>query len=463
MIAKKHHKIKYLVVLTLVFLLGQALYTQLVVSVPAHAETTAYANEKPIDFKEDKAKAKEWGKEKKKEFKKNLTKNEEKALDDYMSDKNDIQKKFMEKNYMSVDDWDKVSANEISKKEKTLMKNLATTLEKANISETVITYKGMDESQLAFHEELFSGGKPNEEATAKFKQQLLDKNILLDNYLTTELTVPKLENNERILLEVKIPKGGKGSPFTKVKGSIWTNKKSEYGVIVDHSYQLHVNEIKQVIIKGKKCEKVITELQEVKDFKNDINGVGEKWTFNQFKPWVKQLEPAEKNTIVDYVENSAGQMNRYLREDGTGNEKLETKITDLTKALEKASLPENLVVYRRTGALEYGLDPAKEYSIKELDNLIKETIVEHKGFLSTSISSTPKSFESNAFIVRLLVPKGTHGAYLSQVIKEPGLEEHAKEKEFLINKGSKYQIHSVKEIVVRGQKKVVVDAELLSE
>lgn len=94
-------------------------------------------------------------------------------------------------------------------------------------------------------------------------------------------------------------------------------------------------------------------------------------------------------------------------------------------------------------------------SVKDFEKQFLNTIKEEKGYMSTSLSSDATSFGARKIILRLQVPKGSSGAYVA------GLDGFKPaEKEVLLDKGSKYLINKVTEVVVKGTKKLVVDATL---
>ncbi|MFQ6324093.1 ADP-ribosyltransferase [Lactococcus garvieae] len=445
---KKNLKIKYLSSILLILLFGITANTNFIYAdsnIGIQNNISTYINEKPIDFKEDKEKAKDWGKEKKKEFENKLTKNEKKSLENYSKDVQTINSKFMELNYLSH--------KQLNKEQLDTMKDLDKALEKANVTESVITYKPIEAEQIGFNGRLFWNGESMPAEQAKFITQFKDKDIPLDSYLSTSLTTPSLSSDEDVLLKVTVPKGGKGSPYTKVKGSVWTNKKSEYELILDQSYQLHVTTIKQVVLKGKKCLQVEADLKEVKDFKNDPNGKGERWGEDNYKDWASTLDSEKENALIDYLGFNGEEVNSYLRNNGIDNDKLDKQIEEMSEALEQHSIPENIIVYRRTGAEEFGLDPNKELTIGALENVLLNQEFEQKAYLSTSLSSEPKSFSGKKYILRLLVPKGATGAYISAMNNVPKTE-----KEILLDKGSRYKIQSIREVSIKGDYKYIINA-----
>lgn len=97
-------------------------------------------------------------------------------------------------------------------------------------------------------------------------------------------------------------------------------------------------------------------------------------------------------------------------------------------------------------------------SVKDFEEKFLNIIKEEKGYMSTSISSDATPFGTRRIIMRLQVPKGSAGAYVN------GLDGFkTSEKEMLLDKGSKYHIDKVTEVIVKGQRKLVVDATLLTK
>ncbi|MHA2612989.1 ADP-ribosyltransferase [Listeria monocytogenes] len=172
----------------------------------------------------------------------------------------------------------------------------------------------------------------------------------------------------------------------------------------------------------------------------------EKWGIDGFSVWRNSLSSREIQAIRDYTDIwHYGNMNGYLR---GSVEKLvpdnAERIKNLSSALEKAELPDNIILYRGTSSeiLDNFLD------LKNLNyqNLVGKTI-EEKGFMSTTTISN-QTFSGNV-TMKINAPKGSKGAYLAHFSETP------EEAEVLFNIGQKMLIKEVTEL--NGKIEIIVD------
>lgn len=154
--------------------------------------------------------------------------------------------------------------------------------------------------------------------------------------------------------------------------------------------------------------------------------------------WYNQLSSEERRGIYDYTDFYYTHMNNLLRQSeySGGN----ARIDNATSALNQYSVQDSVVVYRgMTGGVSSlsawtGLSE-KQLSKSSVQNaLIGKTITE-KGFTSTGISQEAGWDGIN---LTIYVPKGTHGTYVDPISANRG------EKEFLIQRGTKYVIREVR-------------------
>ncbi|RFB31869.1 ADP-ribosyltransferase [Brevibacillus sp. VP] len=398
------------------------------------------------DFKEDKEKAKEWGKVKEKEWK--LTVTEKTRMNSFLDNKNDIKKNYKEITFSMAGSFE----DEIKD-----LKEIDKMFDKANLSSSIVTYKNVEPSTIGFNKPLTEGNTINTDVQAQFKEQFLGKDIKFDSYLDTHLTAQNVSSKERIILQVTVP-SGKGSTIPTKAGVILNN--NEYKMLIDNGYVLHVDNISKVVKKGYECLQIQGTLKKSLDFKNDINAEAHRWGMKNYEGWAKNLTDPQREALDGYARQDYKQINDYLRnQGGSGNEKLDTQIKNISEALEKQPIPENITVYRWCGMAEFGYqisDPLP--SLKEMEEKFLNTMKEDKGYMSTSLSSERLSaFGSRKFILRLQVPKGSTGAYLSAI------GGFASEKEILIDKDSNYHIDKITEVVIKGVKRYVVDATLLTK
>ncbi|MHC5293026.1 ADP-ribosyltransferase [Listeria welshimeri] len=161
------------------------------------------------------------------------------------------------------------------------------------------------------------------------------------------------------------------------------------------------------------------------------------WGIDSFSEWRNSLSSLEIQAIRDYTDIwYYGNMNGYLR--GI-NEKLvpgnAERIKNLSNALGKASLPNNLTLYRGTSSEIFD----NLFNLKNLNyqDLVGKTI-EEKGFLSTTTLSNQK-FSGNVTMI-INAPKGSKGAYLAHFSDKP------EEAEVLFDIGQKMLIRDVTEV-----------------
>ncbi|WP_242281015.1 ADP-ribosyltransferase [Bacillus cereus group sp. BfR-BA-01347] len=400
--------------------------------------------DKAEDFKEDKEKAKEWGKEKEKEWK--LTATEKGKMNDFLSDKNKIKTNYKEITFSMAGSFEDEMKD---------LKEIDKIFDKANLSSSIITYKNVQPAAIGYNKSLTEGSAITDTALGQFKEQFLNKEIKFDSYLDTHLTAQQISSKERVILKVIVP-SGKGSTTPTKAGVILNN--NEYKMLIDNGYVLHVDKVSRVTQKGFQCMQVEGTLKKSLDLKNDINAEAHSWGMKNYEDWAENLTDSQREALDGYARQDYKEINNYLRnQGGSGNEKLDAQIKNISEALGKKPIPENITVYRWCGMPEFGyqiIDPLP--SLKDFEEKFLNTIKEDKGYMSTSLSSERLAvFGSRKIILRLQVPKGSTGAYLSAI------GGFASEKEILLDKDSKYHIDKVTEVVIKGVKRYVVDATLL--
>lgn len=411
----------------------------------SHNYVNKINSDKLEDFKEDKKKAEEWGKEKEKEWK--LTATDKGKMNDFLNDKNNIKTNYKEITFSMAGSFE----DEIKD-----LKKIDKIFDKANLSSSIITYKNVEPTAIGYNKSLTKDNTITDTALIQFKEQFLDRDIKFDSYLDTHLIAQKVSSNseERVVLKVTVP-SGKGST-TPTKAGVILNK-NEYKMLIDNGYLLHVDKVSKVNLKGIECMQVEGTLKKSLDFKNDINAEAHKWGMKNYEDWAKNLTDSQREALDGYARQDYKEINNYLRnQGGTGNEKLDAQIKNISESLRNKPIPENITVYRWCGMSEFGYqisDPLP--SLKDFQEKFSNTIKEDKGYMSTSLSSERLSaFGSRKIILRLQVPKGSTGAYLSAI------GGFASEKEILLDKDSKYHIDKVTEVVIKGVKRYVVDATL---
>lgn len=156
----------------------------------------------------------------------------------------------------------------------------------------------------------------------------------------------------------------------------------------------------------------------------------EQWTYN----WITQLAPGEEKAVNIYTSSAYQSMNEYLR-GLRKNTYYEEEIKLATSALQKARLPEDVVVRRAAG---YNI--LQEMGYKDGDKISKFVggTVKDKGFLSTS--PDPNGGFSSGIEYIINVPKNSQAMYIAPI------SEFENEKELIINRGGKFRIDKVEEL-----------------
>ena len=162
--------------------------------------------------------------------------------------------------------------------------------------------------------------------------------------------------------------------------------------------------------------------------KNDLRMMNQ-WTDD----WLKTISPTEKAGVVKYTSNAYSDMNRYLRGQSSSTNYAK-EIEACKAALAKASLPQETIVRRGSGynmLVELGIG---NVTPQNKSNFIG-AIVEDKGFVSTSPSSSGGFSRSIEYVIKL--PKGSQAMYVDSISRFQG------EQELLINCGGRYMVEDV--------------------
>lgn len=148
--------------------------------------------------------------------------------------------------------------------------------------------------------------------------------------------------------------------------------------------------------------------------------------------WRDEISPEELNGVRTYTGSGYSEMNKYLRGKISAT-RFEDEIKHAMAALEKASLPEEVIVRRGT---DYNIltELGVEISEANKDKLIG-SVVTDKGFMSTSPS--PRGGFSGTIEYIIKVPKGSQAMYVDPISVNRG------EEELLINRGGGYIIEDI--------------------
>lgn len=156
----------------------------------------------------------------------------------------------------------------------------------------------------------------------------------------------------------------------------------------------------------------------------DIKSYGDKY----WSEWANALNEDEKAAILFYKKDSTP-INQVLRDETYfRRQEHENHKKHLTRLVEKAQVPHDIIVYRGARAEFY-------------DNLYEGKVFRDNGFVSTSIDrETMDSFsdphgEGHATAeIAVLVPKGSKGAFISKVNNDDFSDE------LLLQRGSLFKV-----------------------
>ena len=157
--------------------------------------------------------------------------------------------------------------------------------------------------------------------------------------------------------------------------------------------------------------------------------------------WLKEISPAERDSIEIYTMSAYFDMNSYLRGQISSTSYVD-EIKQVTAALKKASLPEEVIVRRGSDyniLTELGVDISEANKGK-----LVGAIVTDKGFMSTSPDAYG-GFGRRAIEYVIKVPKGSQAMYIDPISVNRG------ERELLINRGGKYIIEDIEFIEVNNR------------
>ncbi|MBJ8113812.1 ADP-ribosyltransferase [Bacillus cereus group sp. N6] len=202
------------------------------------------------------------------------------------------------------------------------------------------------------------------------------------------------------------------------------------------------------------------------------------------KKWLASLNADQKNAITYYTGQNYTDINYYLRSNkkttlpgsSISKAELDKKISFIDSAINKATLQEDITVYRNTGEQElnaakdflqhtFGLDLNSLDGIKDFDKYINKAISLVNNSINktnTALAYTSTSLQKNgvfsgsAIRMEIKVPKGTHAPYVDSISKYKG------EKELLLPRGSKFKIIGASTIQENGHNILVIRATLVS-
>ncbi|MGH1081942.1 ADP-ribosyltransferase [Bacillus thuringiensis] len=295
------------------------------------------------------------------------------------------------------------------------------------------------------------------------KKETKDNNkvtTISNEFYTTENLSSNLENlraNEE-LIQIQIPAGERVGYFTGETAE-------DTRVLLRKNAVYQIDEVDgktNTVIKGKmrvvwKAKLIKSKSENTSEEKKNLNS-----TFNAKEygeKWIKKLTKSELAAMKKYTGDDYDALNTYLRTgeimSGYSKKDLKQTIAFMDKAIQRASLPEEITVYRRSTEQEFkrdknflkhmfnldldSLDSFETYIKKAIDlvnaNVGKTNI--DKAYRSTSLKSEGSGdpfFLKRPIRVEITIPKGTHAPYLESISSFP------EEKEILLPHGSKFKL-----------------------
>ena len=225
---------------------------------------------------------------------------------------------------------------------------------------------------------------------------------------------------------------------------------SEKGLFIDEYFEKFIAKVKYKYVDENiiDAQKIINDAkQEYKNFNKEewykLLKSNDEDKFNDwYRKWRKKLTAEEVEGVRTYTGSAYRTMNGYLRgrisKSDAGKYYLDS-IDMCKKALEKSSLPEEVIV--RRGSTYGSIKRLLNETSKDIMDVSKEyqkyigSVVEDKGFLSTSPDPYGGFSDDVEYIIK--VPKGAQAMYVDLMSKHQG------EKELLINAGSKFVIKDI--------------------
>lgn len=226
----------------------------------------------------------------------------------------------------------------------------------------------------------------------------------------------------------------KGNSKNQIKDYV-----KKYNKVLDNVDDVSKKATDKVVRENKVLDRVSKDREEYrKDIKRRLreNSTDESKFNELFDTWNDKINDNEREAVRRYTGSSYSEMNKHLRFGESIDSERLGLIKDCKKALNKAKLPEDIVVRRGSDykALNGILGQSPDVRIDNIEELVGR-IATDKGFLSTTpIANAGFSGDVN-FIIEL--PKGTKAAYVAPISNFRG------EKELLIQSGTQYIIKAV--------------------
>lgn len=390
---------------------------------------------RPIDFLKDKNSAKIWAKKRKQAWLNNLSASESTSINNYITNSSEInsysiKKKFALDNYEGIESLN----NDLI--------NISSATKKSKLTKPLYVYYYESNDKFGFNQNLESLSDSNvidDEAINNFAKKISNTNFIQDGFKEVNMTEPDIASKFPILVHLKLPIDTPAASY---------GDDDNLKILIDQGYSLNATGLSIITIKGKQYAKVDADLIKQINFETDMVAATQ-WGEDNYTSWLKNLTADELRDINNYLGGGYSAINKYLLDgtigDNTSKDELEEKISNISNALKKETIPEDIITYRRMGANEFNLDlTSPEYDFNQTENIDKfkekwlgKTIKVNTFISTTILSNNISAFAKRKLILRLHLPKGTNASYVSVA------EGYKNEYEILIDRGYSYKIDNI--------------------
>lgn len=337
-------------------------------------------------------------------------------------------------------------------------------LKKQILEKPIIGYPKMVPSELGINFDIRDGSSINLDKVNQIASNLGDINLKKFNFMQLNLSNNEIDSKNPLLVEVTVPKGQNYGVFT-------TEGTNNSTLILNKGLSLKPESINIINIKGSEYMLLKASLIKELDFTNTRD---DSWAKDSYKDIITKLNADQIAAINGYVGQDYKELNSYLRTNVVPPGKTESDLLNqsrlISEALSVKPISDDMILYRRVGGQMFGYNgpvtldkPAGGETKVNVDDFINKWSGKEyldKAFMSTTLFSENMSpFAKGTFILRLHVPAGTKGAYLTQKdFSVPGGES-----EFLLDKNTKLKfnkITTVKELMApnKVKTKFLIDA-----
>lgn len=192
--------------------------------------------------------------------------------------------------------------------------------------------------------------------------------------------------------------------------SFLDGKISQYGSAIGILSPIERDHVMEVLSSSRNDDKVINGSVPSQPTATFDYHEQKRWADRYLHPKLLPLSISELDSLAEYQGIDWHEtINTALREDSPRCREIEQRIHEIDSAIQKSSLPVDLVVYR--GCVEV-----------DGERMRKDELFYDKAFLSTSMSyGIAKDFNKGTMI-EVTVPKGTKGIYMDELKKPFGME-----------------------------------------